>query len=138
MNICQNHEFGRFHINKHGVCRTCNYPIFDVSIVNTKDWLGIKYANGSALIENQTFCCESWGIKIDGKELGEIPNGTVIGTTKGKFKHTGINEIRNQSYVEAEFTAGDLGSCKVWCMHNGYYSHKVEFDFPSHFDSFEL
>jgi hypothetical protein len=101
-------------------------------------WLGITCDYGSALIYNNILCCESWGIIINGKEFRNFTDGAIIGATQTKFKHTGKNEKRNQDYAEAEFTAGDLGSCKFWCKHNGYYSHEVVLKFGSYKDSFEL
>jgi uncharacterized protein YjbI with pentapeptide repeats len=112
--------------------------ITDITFVNDTNWLGIKCEYGSALISNDRLCCEDWGIKINGKEFRDTAHGTVIGTTRTEFKHTGLNETREDDYYEAEFTAGELGSCKVWCDHNGYYPHDVLFEFGSYMDGFEL
>jgi hypothetical protein len=134
---CAYHGYGHM-LNKHGICKSCKKATSDVIFVNNTNWLGIECKYGSALISNTSLCCESWGIKIDSKEYRDTADGTVIGITRRKFKHTSNRERRDGEYAEVSFTAGDLGLCYLWCEHNGYYSHDVVFDFNLYKNVFEL
>lgn len=98
------------------------------------EYLGFRSSDGEIeiTIENSGFCCESWGFKIDGKEISDIKNLPKYDDIEITM-YNGIT-TNDKGEIHLTMTCDDYDDYDIviWCEHNGYYSHNVRMRWPDH------